>query len=107
MDINTSLGATESVANTLKNSRFNATEMRETNTLVNEYNARLNDGKSKTGQNLGKDDFLKLLVTQLSYQDPTSPMEDKEFIAQMAQISSLEHMSSMASDFSRLADMLA
>jgi flagellar basal-body rod modification protein FlgD len=78
-----------------------------TNRLVDDYNARLNEGKGASKQSLGKDDFLKLLITQLTYQDPTSPMEDKEFIAQMAQFSSLEQMTSMAQDFSRLASMIS
>ena len=44
---------------------------------------------------LGKDAFLQILITQLQNQDPTSPMDDKEFIAQMAQFSSLEQMQNM------------
>jgi flagellar basal-body rod modification protein FlgD len=42
------------------------------------------------GQTMGKEDFLKLLVTQLRYQDPMSPEDPKDFVAQLAQFSSLE-----------------
>lgn len=52
-----------------------------------------------TGE-LGKDDFLNLLVTQLRYQDPLNPVDDKEFIAQMAQFSALEQMQNMNNTFS-------
>lgn len=41
---------------------------------------------------LDRDAFLKLLITQLSNQDPLNPMEDQQFIAQLAQFSSLEQM---------------
>lgn len=74
--------------------------------MVEEHNKIINQGRNPQ-QNLGKDDFLKILITQLSYQDPTAPMEDKEFIAQMAQFSTLDQMTGMANDFSRLTNMLA
>lgn len=56
---------------------------------------------------MGKDDFLKILVTQLSHQDPTAPMKDQEFIAQMAQFSSLEQMQNISSSMNRMADRQA
>ena len=72
---------------------------------VRDFNIQLNPVRQPS-QSLGRDDFLKLLLTQLTYQDPTAPMEDKEFIAQMAQFSTLEQMTAMAGDFSKLTAML-
>ncbi|WP_374724035.1 flagellar hook assembly protein FlgD [Calidifontibacillus erzurumensis] len=50
---------------------------------------------------LGKDDFLKILMVQLQNQDPLNPMDDKEFIAQMAQFSTLEQITNMSNNFDK------
>ena len=47
---------------------------------------------SASGQNIGKEEFLELLVAQLTHQDPLNPMEGTEFTAQLAQFSSLEQL---------------
>lgn len=44
---------------------------------------------------LDQDAFMKILAAQLKYQDPLSPMQDQEFIGQMAQFNSLEAMNSL------------
>ncbi|KAB7668643.1 flagellar hook assembly protein FlgD [Bacillus sp. B1-b2] len=69
---------------------------------LSDYQASL---KTTGNSNLGKDDFLKILVTQLQNQDPTSPMEDKEFIAQMAQFSSLEQMQNLNTTMSSFVNL--
>ena len=50
---------------------------------------------TKATDGLGRDAFLQLLVTQLQHQDPTQPQADGEFIAQLAQFSSLEQLTAM------------
>jgi flagellar basal-body rod modification protein FlgD len=54
--------------------------------------------KSKNTRNtgeLGKNDFLQLLITQVQHQDPLDPQSDTDFIAQMAQFSALEQMQNL------------
>jgi flagellar basal-body rod modification protein FlgD len=84
---------------------LSSAEKNELEKLVRDINLKTNPVRQPQ-QNLGRDDFLKILITQLSYQDPTAPMQDKEFIAQMAQFSSLEQMTAMAKDFAKLTAII-
>lgn len=91
MDINTTMSAGDRVQ--LQNE-------------VDRFNKSIAVGGRKPSQELGKDDFLKLLMAQMTNQDPTNPMDNTEFIAQMAQFSSLEQMTNMSQGFERLSSML-
>jgi flagellar basal-body rod modification protein FlgD len=80
------------------------TEMSKLRGLVESVNKSIG-GKAVTTA-LDKNDFLKILMTQLTHQDPTQPMEDREFISQMATFSTLEQMTNMNDDVGRIFSML-
>jgi flagellar basal-body rod modification protein FlgD len=54
-------------------------------------------------QELGQDQFLKLMTTQMTHQDPTKPMENGDFLAQMAQFSTVEGIGSLNDSFAEFS----
>ncbi|RRQ24163.1 flagellar hook assembly protein FlgD [Guyparkeria sp. SCN-R1] len=60
--------------------------------------------ENKAQQNLGQDDFLKLLTTQMENQDPFEPMDNTQFVAQMAQFSSLQGIQDLNATVSGFED---
>ena len=71
--------------------------------LINQPSLSAKDASESNSQ-LKMDDFLQLLTSQITNQDPLEPMKDTEFISQMANIASLEQMQQFTDGFSKFAD---
>ncbi len=63
--------------------------------------------KLKLNQEMGRDQFLNVLLTQLANQNPLDPLKDKDFIAQMAQFSSVESMQALNKSFDSVEKNIA
>ncbi len=74
--------------------------------MVNHINKKVNHGRVPE-TTMGKNDFLKILMTQLTHQDPTEPMDDKDFIGQMAQFSTLEQITNMNEEISKVLSIIS
>ena len=74
-----------------------------TNILNTGQSYTTNQAKGNT--ELGKDDFLNLMITQMKYQDPLNPMDSNEYAAQLAQFSSLEQLSNLNESMNESIDI--
>lgn len=82
---------------------MSSAELNETNYKVDAFNKELKERQKVVSKGtLEEADFMKLLITQLKTQDPTKPMEDREFITQMAQFTSLKQMNQLGDSMKNL-----
>lgn len=72
--------------------RMSDKEIRSLKNEVGAYNVQNKFKREPNKDALGKDEFLRLLTVQMSHQDPLSPMDNKDMIAQLAQFSSVEQI---------------
>ncbi len=78
-----------------------------TSNILNTYTGAATSSSSSTsssGNILGKDDFMKMMMAQLQNQDPLNPMDDSQFSAQLAQFSSLEQLQNLNDQMSQSID---
>jgi|GEM_PF-2400068 flagellar basal-body rod modification protein FlgD len=62
---------------------------------IRQLNEMLNESHQGSKLELEEQDFLKILTTQLKSQDPTNPVDDKNFITQMAQLTSIRELNNL------------
>jgi flagellar basal-body rod modification protein FlgD len=78
--------------------------MSTVNPVASPYtNQNVSDAVTKSTQEIGQTEFLKLLVTQLQNQDPMNPIDNDQFISQLATFSSLEQLISINKGITKIA----
>lgn len=79
------------------------TEIDKTNAFTQLGLGSTQDNKTKANDDLGQADFLELMTTQLKFQDPLKPMENGDFLAQMAQFGTVSGINDLNSNFNTLS----
>jgi flagellar basal-body rod modification protein FlgD len=80
--------------------------MNDISQVSNPLLAELKNRAEPKGEELDKNAFLKLMVAQMNNQDPLSPQENSEFVAQLAQFSSVEGIENMNKTMSQMANSM-
>lgn len=89
------------------NTQMSPAELQELTYKVEGFNAQIRAQNQGSKNSLSEADFMKLLITQLRNQDPTKPLEDKEFITQMTQLTSLKQLNEMITTMQTFSKELA
>lgn len=71
-----------------------------------QYMASQNKSKTTNSDYISQDTFLQLLVTQMQYQDPLDPMDNGEYLSQLAQFSALEQMTEVANGLGKINSLI-